>query len=153
MDTDTSQVLNAQGAATGFVSSPISQNWSHVAYLKQVEYAADTTAPDVPASATATVYAANGAPVKLRRTASTALPYLDKVPVGATVTLRGADADGWTPVTYNGQDGYMMSQFLLPSSTPSDSYTLTLSRLSYAAAQALAAQYPDSSPTITPTGA
>lgn len=143
VDTDTSQVLNAQSTATGFVSSPISQGWSHVALLKQVDYGSD--APDD--APTATVYAANGLPVKLRSTASTKLPYLTKVPVGAKVTLRGQDNGGWTPVTYNGQNGYMMSQFLV---TGTDTYTVTLSGLTYAQAKALAAQYPDNSPVITP---
>ena len=146
VDTDTSQVLNAQSAATGFVSSPITQGWSHVALLKQVDYDADAP-DDSPTAATATVYAANGLPVKLRKTASTQLPYLVQVPVGTQVTLRGQDTNGWTPVTYNGQNGYMMSQFLV---TDTDSYTVTLSRLSYAQAKALEAQYPDNNPVISP---
>ena len=151
VDTDTSQVLNARSTADGFVLSPISQGWSHVALLRQVDYSGDTSVPDVPAAGTATVYAANGLPVKLRRTASTALPYLDQVPVGATVTLRGPDQDGWTPVTYNGQDGYMMSRFLTQAGDEA-SYDLTLHGLSLQAAQALAAAYPDNSPAIVKSG-
>ena len=38
VDEDTGYVLNAQGTATGFVRSPITQNWSHVALLKDVAY-------------------------------------------------------------------------------------------------------------------
>lgn len=153
--TDTLQVLNAQSTATGFVSSPISESWSHVAILKRVDYSAGTPPVDQPAdpaSGTATVYAENGAPVKLRQTPSTKLPYLAKVPVGATVSLRGADADGWTPVTYNGQDGYMMSQFLVFGAGETDhSYSLTLYHLSLAEVQKLEAQYPNNNPTITKT--
>lgn len=147
VDTDTSQVLNAQSAKTGFVSSPIGQGWSHVALLKQVDYGSDTPVDDSPTPVTATVYAANGLPVKLRSTASTKLPYLTKVPVGAQVTLRGQAADGWTPVTYNGQNGYMMSEFLTTGS--GSDYTITLSGLSYAQARALEAQYPANNPVIT----
>lgn len=147
VDTDTSRVLNARNKADGFVSSPITQGWSHVALLKQVDY--DGAPEEVPSYGTATVYAANGAPVKLRKTASTKLPYLDQVPVGATVELRGPSADGWTPIRYNGQDGYMMSEFLTTASGGIDEYTLTLYRLTYAQAQALAAQYPDNSPAIS----
>lgn len=151
VDTDTSRVLNAQSTATGFVSSPISEGWSHAAVLKQVDYGADTPVdpPELPASGTATVYAENGAPVKLRQTPSTKLPYLAKVPVGASVTLRGAEADGWTPVTYDGRNGYMMSQFLVSDSSTPSSYTLTLYRLSLAEVKKLEAQYPDNNPTIT----
>ena len=146
VDTDTSQVLNARSTADGFVSSPISQDWSHVALLKQVDYG-DQQAP-LPADGTAVVYAANGSPVKLRKTASTKLPYLTLVPVGATVQLRGQDVGGWTPITYNGQDGYMMSQFL---TIGEGDYSVTLYHLTHAQATALAAQYPTNSPSITPT--
>lgn len=152
VDTDTSRVLNAQSEATGFVSSPISENWSHVAYLKQVAYDADETAPPIPAEGTATVYAANGLPVKLRKTASTQLPYLEEVPVGATVTILGPESAGWTPVAYNGRDGYMMSQFLRTGTEAAPTYTITLSGLTDAQAKALAAQYPNNNPLITPTG-
>ena len=117
VDTDVTRVLNAQGRATGFVSSPISQNWSYVALLKQVDYgSADVPAasPVQPDAGTATVYAANGKPVRLRKTPSKELPYLAEVPVGERVILRGLDQNGWTPVTYKGRDGYMMSEFLLP---------------------------------------
>lgn len=152
VDTDTSRVLNAQGEATGFVASPISQNWSHVAYLKQVDYGADSPSDDppiTPAYGTATVYAANGLPVKLRRTASTKLAYITEVPVGAQVTLRGEESGGWTPVSYNGQNGYMMSKFLITGGR--EEYSITLSGLSYAEAAALKAQYPGNSPVITQT--
>lgn len=151
VDTDVSRVLNAQSEETGFVSSPISQGWSHVALLRQVEYGADVPAVTPPEGAdagVATVWAENGLPVKLRQSASTALPYLVKIPVGATVTLRGPDQNGWTPVTYNGQNGYMMSQFLTAGSGGQDSYTVTLTRLTLAEANALAARYPDNSPSI-----
>ena len=153
VDTDTSRVLNAQGVATGFVSSPISQDWSHVALLKQVDYGAVAPVPPTEGTdyGTATVYAANGLPVKLRQTASTQLPYLDKVPVGTVVTLRGPEQDGWTPVTYNGRNGYMMSQFLTKGTGNQDSYTVTLHRLTLAEATALEAQYPNNSPTVTPS--
>lgn len=151
VSTNTSQVLNAQSTATGFVSSPISQNWSHVAYLKQVDYGADAPeqTPTLPAYGTATVYAANGLPVKLRKTASTKLPYLTKVPVGAQVTLRGQESDGWTPVSYNGQDGYMMSEFLTTDPGGGSSYAITLRNLTYAQAKALEAQYPGNDPIVT----
>lgn len=148
VDTDTSQVLNARNSADGFVSSPITQDWSHVALLKQVDYGSNQ--PELPSYGTAVVYAANGAPVKLRKTASTKLPYLALVPVGTTVDLRGQDTDGWTAITYNGQEGYMMSQFLTTNPGSIDDYTVTLHHLTYAQAKALEAQYAANSPTITP---
>ena len=147
VDTDTSRVLNARNKADGFVSSPITQGWSHVALLRQVDYGDNQT--PAPSEGTAVVFAANGAPVKLRKTASTKLPYLDLVPVGATVDLRGPAADGWTPIRYNGQDGYMMSQFLIPDAGDTDDYTLTLHHLTLAQAKVLEAQYAGNSPVIS----
>lgn len=147
VDTDISQVLNARSKADGFVSSPITQGWSHVALLTQVDYGADQ--PPASSYGTATVYASNGAPVKLRKTASTRLPYLDLVPVGATVDLRGPDADGWTPVRYQGQAGYMMSQFLISSTGTPEDYTLTLYHLTLEQARALETQYAKNNPTIS----
>ena len=151
IDTDTSRVLNARSKADGFVSSPISQDWSHVALLRQVDYS-DQSA-ETPTYGSATVYAENGAPVKLRKTASTKLPYLALVPVGATVEKRGEDQDGWTPVSYNGQDGYMMSQFLTAGSSEGDAYTVTIHNLTHAQASALAQEYASNNPTVTPASA
>ena len=151
VDTDTTQVLNAQGKATGFVSSPLSQNWSHVALLKQVDYGPDVptvSQPVLPSSGTATVYAANGKPVRLRKTPSIALPYLKEVPVGERVTLRGQEQNGWTPVAYNGLEGYMMSQFLIADTDEVNDCTITIYHLTAAQAMALANQYADNNPTI-----
>lgn len=174
VDTDTSQVLNAQSSSTGFVSSPISKGWSHVALLKQVDYGADVpsagqqAAPDaqdqpvVSSSATATVYAANGLPVKLRRSASTKQAYIMEVPCGATVTLRGPDSGGWTPVRYGNRDGYMMTMFLqtdAPAAAESSGgkggdmdHELTLTARTQEKAQRLVelmAMYPRNSPRVT----
>ena len=130
---DGKTVLNAQSSQTGFVASPISERWSHVGYLKQGDYgaeAADSDAPggtentgsdsgnsgpSVPSRLTsATVYAENGKPVKMRNRplADDEKTTWDWVPVGATVTIRALSTDGWTPIRYNGREGYMMDKFL-----------------------------------------
>ena len=69
---------------------------------------------------TATVYADNGKPVKMRNR-----PVADDrnttwvwVPVGATVTVRALGTDGWTPIRYNGKNGYMMDKFLQYQAEP-----------------------------------
>ena len=160
---DGATVLNAQSTATGFMQSPITQNWSHVAYLKQVDYAAGNPQPDEEAPAdtpqTATVWAANGNPVKMRNLplADNSKTAWDWVPVGTSVTVRGPVTDGWTPIRYNGKDGYMMAAFLRYGEADDDpgekedgsTYTLSLRGLDQAKAEALAALYPQYKPTIT----
>ncbi len=139
---DGKTVLNAQSSQTGFVASPISERWSHVGYLKQVEYGAEADSdapgetdgtdnasgdagssgsPSVPERLTvATVYAENGKPVKMRNRpmADDEKTTWDWVPVGATVTVRAIGMDGWTPIRYNGREGYMMDKFLRYGSAP-----------------------------------
>lgn len=130
VDEDTARVLNAQGKATGFVSSPITQNWSHVGYLTQVDYGG--TKEDKPMSeiTTATVWADSGSTVNLRDKPDGAL--IDRVPVGATVTVSGHQ-DGWSRIAYNGQAGWMMDQYLrtdsaAPDQPDGDTVSITLPR-------------------------
>lgn len=113
VDEDTSRVLNAQSTATGFVASPISQNWTHVAYLKQVDYGSEATGPvEVTSSATAVTVATSGQTVNLRKTASKSAALVERIPIGSTVTLRGPECDGWYPVRWGKREGWVMAQYL-----------------------------------------
>lgn len=107
IDADTSRVLNAQSAATGFVASPIEQNWSHVAYLRQVDYGPKEEIP----TTTLTIHADNGKPVNLRKTPSTTAARLTQLPVGTTVQLIAEEGD-WAKVTVSGHVGYVMKAYL-----------------------------------------
>lgn len=132
VDTDTSQVLNAQGEATGFVSSPITQGWTHVGYLTQVDYG--DTKEDIPMSEikTAKVRAESGSTVNMRKVPDGDL--VERVPVGATVTVSGHQ-DGWSRVAWDGKTGWIMDKYLsvedapAPSVVPSgDTVSITLPR-------------------------
>lgn len=135
VDEDTARVLNAQSTNTGFVASKISQNWSHVAYLTQVDYDSyhveqsdveiPVVTPDTPKTPSApetavqpenhgiaVVYAENGLPVKMRQKASTSCKVWENVPCGTIITVRGTSKNGWTPVSYDGKNWYMKSEFL-----------------------------------------
>ena len=113
VDEDTSRVLNAQSTSTGFVASSISQNWTHVAFLKQVDYVGEATDPvDATSSATAVIVAASGKTVNLRKTASKSASLVERVPIGQTVTLRGPECDGWYPVRWGKREGWVMAEFL-----------------------------------------
>lgn len=58
---------------------------------------------------TATVYAANGGAVNLRKKPNGAL--VDRVPVGTAVTVQLQEG-GWSRIIFNGKEGWMMDQYL-----------------------------------------
>ena len=119
IDEDVTRVLNAQSSATGFVASPISQNWSHVAYLRQVDYGAKEEHP----MTTLRIHADNGKSVNLRKSPSTSAARIAQLPVGTTVTLI-ADAGDWAQVNASGRTGYVMRAYLTePETTLEDRLT------------------------------
>lgn len=109
IDEDTRYVLNARSPADGFVRSPITQGWSVVGYGKQIDYGDDKG--DETMAQTATVTATSGSTVNLRAKPAANGALVERVPVGATVTVV-SKADGWAAVDYQGRKGYMMAQFL-----------------------------------------
>lgn len=132
VDEDTSRVLNARSTADGFVASPITQGWTHVGYLTQVDYG--NAKEDIPMSeiTTATVWADSGSTVNLRKSPDG--DRIDRVPVGAVVPVSGHQ-DGWSRIAYNGLTGWMMSSFLRMEGEPAaadkpaeDTVSITLPR-------------------------
>ena len=110
IDEDTTRVLNAQGTATGFVASPVDKGgWSHVAYLRQVDYGTDKKEA-FPMAGTE-IYAANGKAVNLRAAPSTSAARLAQLPVGTPVTVLSVSGD-WAQVTAGTRTGYVMRAYL-----------------------------------------
>lgn len=104
------KILNARNEQDGFVASPVSQGWSHVAYLNQVEY--ESTESEEPVMAmTAIVRASSGSTVKMRSKPSTNTNLYWDVPVGTEVIVRLKGTD-WSRIDWAGQEGYMMTKFL-----------------------------------------
>ena len=66
----------------------------------------------------ATVTAESGSTVNMRSRASTSASLLERVPVGARVTILD-EYGGWAKIKYGSVTGYMMSKFLhaAPSAT------------------------------------
>lgn len=88
------------------------REWSHFGDPLDVEYAEPEGAqPESTLFELAVVYSGNGNPVKLRSTPSTKLPYIAEVPRGARVEVLES-AGEWSAIRWNGQRGYMMSQYL-----------------------------------------
>ena len=106
------KILNARNEKDGFVASPVSQGWSHVAYLNQVEYEnAESEEPEM--ADTAIVRASSGSTVKMRGKPDTGYNLYWDVPIGSTVTvLARNNPEGWSRVSWNGRAGYMMNNFL-----------------------------------------
>lgn len=123
------------GAVDGITTDSSIRAWSHFGDLLKVEYDSVGEDPQQPPTAydLAVVYSEDGNPVKMRQTPSTRLDYIAKVPAGAQVEVLES-ADGWSAIRWNGQRGYMMSQFLRVIGTaepepepPQAEVTITLS--------------------------
>ena len=113
VDSDIEYVLNAQGSKTGFTRSNISQNWSHVAYMKNIEYDGGS---DFMETTTMTVIrtddtSSSTKTVNMRSSASTMSSVIAKINFGNTVQAISTE-DEWTKIEYLGKTGYMMSKFL-----------------------------------------
>lgn len=120
LDSDLSHVLNAQSTATGFISSPISQNWSYAGYLKQVEYSQELEEPHEPDLATpAIAHSNNGRPIRMRNKPSKDSSDWEWVPNNSNIIVVDYGSD-WSKIEWNGRTGYMMSEFI-QLSTESDS--------------------------------
>lgn len=101
------------GTVDGITYDGSIRQWSHFGDLLKVEYGEEPEEdqPGIALFELAVVHTEDGNPVKMRSTPSTKLPYIDVVPNGALVDVLES-ADGWATVRWNGQRGYMMSQYL-----------------------------------------
>ena len=80
------------------------------AYAGQLKYVKEEEKP-LNGSVYAYVISPDGNPVKLRRTASVLLPYLEKLPAGTAVRLLEPGPD-WCRVRSGTREGYIMTRFL-----------------------------------------
>lgn len=86
--------------------------WRYAAKLKQVDYEQEERPMDVLYQAT--VYAANGLPVRLRADASTNAKVVEQIPCGAVVDVLEEINDDWARISDQGVEGCMMRKFLRP---------------------------------------
>ena len=86
--------------------------WGYAARLKDVSYGEEET----PAYQQYRVISENGGPVRLRKSPSKGSTVLCKLPVGTT--LSAAVAGEWAKVRYESLEGWMMSCFLTPDTSP-----------------------------------
>lgn len=111
VDNDTRYVLNAKGVAYGFSRDMLvkSGGWDFVAYLKGVDY--DSEAGTEMDAKVVLPEGKSGTTVNMRRQASLTSDIIARVPVGSTVLVR-SDLGQWCGISYNGQTGYMQSNYL-----------------------------------------
>ena len=111
----------------GIVTDTKLGKWTHRGWLAKVSREGDTPMSEI---TTAVVVADSGSNVNLRSKPDGAL--IDRVPVGATVTVSGQQ-DGWSRIAYNGQAGWMMDKYLriegaAPDQPDGDTVSITLPR-------------------------
>ena len=98
--------------------------WAYRGWLKLIDTSASAgvsntiTGDDATMDILATVTAERGSTVNMRSRASTSASLLERVPVGARVTIMD-EYGGWAKIRYGSVTGYMMSDFLhaAPSAT------------------------------------
>lgn len=119
VDEDPRYVLNAKGTKYGFCRDRLTEKngWDFVAELKDVDYGAET-APgqkgdtmDEKEARVVLPSGASGQSVNMRAAESTSAKVLARVPVGETVEVV-EDRGTWCLIRWNGQPGWMMSNYL-----------------------------------------
>lgn len=115
----------------GIVRDTKKGKWAYRGWLTKVSQEGEQTMPD---TNTAIVNAASGSSVNLRASTSTSAALVERVPVGASVTVTEY-GDSWCRVSYAGQSGWMMRKYLtLASDTatetdaPADTVSIQLPR-------------------------
>lgn len=87
--------------------------WTHIGMVDGMEYpGADWFDDEEPAvKKTALVVADSGFTVNMRKRPNKEATIVQMVPIGSVVEVQES-AQGWATIVYNGQRGYMMSEFL-----------------------------------------
>lgn len=102
------KILNAQGTATGFVSSDPDEGWDGCAPLLAVDYSGE--AENVLYQAKVTT---EKDPLRIRN-APVSGSVVGNAPRGALVDVLEDNSDGWPCIQYFGVVGYVSGEFLRP---------------------------------------
>ena len=120
------------------------KNWKYSGWLPWVtkEENPETDPGEVPEADWATVIAESGSTVKMRAKPSASCRLYWDVPVGSQVIVNQMGTP-WTGITWAGQEGYMMTKFLLFGDEPvtEDLYIVTIPNLTKSQAEDLCRQW------------
>lgn len=112
VDSDPAYVLNSQSTATGFVRSKLKSGWAAVGYLKNVQYDGGDQVDGKQMIVTGDGY------VNMRAAPRADAPRVEKLHPGNIVTQLMDYATGWAYVQHGTKQGYVMSEFLEPYTSP-----------------------------------
>ena len=140
-----------------FAGKSINGGWNRIGlFTDQISYHGIQPGPDPdpgpdPKPTTATVYAENGEPVKMRAKPSSNCNLYDNVPCGATVLVLEKDCstdntgNQWSQISYGMRTGwYMMTKFLrFDGETPTGLVTVAIPGVTMDQAQEILQTYPN----------
>lgn len=114
-------VLNAQSTKTGFVASPVSQNWAFAAPLKAVSYSDDAEGGETMFGNATVKTQTAGSYVNLRGADSTKSKVIGKVHDGERVDVVCHFETGWYLVkTQTGADGCVSADYVVKDAPGAD---------------------------------
>ena len=113
--------------------------WKYAGRLPWVKQDGGGSDPD-PAEEWAKVWAESGSTVKMRAKHSASCRLYWNVPVGSEVIVR-EKGEPWSAIRWAGQDGYMMTKFLVFGDTEEQRYTVTICGLTAKQAAEITHQY------------
>ncbi len=125
-------IVYAQGSGWAYAAYEGSRGYVMTAYLSFDSVPAQTPVPvptEAPAAnAVQALVVTTGGSLNLRATPGSGGKVIAQIPYGAWVTV-SAKGDAWACVTYNGQTGYVMSQYLsfgasVPTAAPTAAPTV-----------------------------
>lgn len=103
------------GGVDGITTDSKLGKWAYKGQLSEID---SQTEEGESMTIAAKVIAANGKPVNMRKKPLTTSALVDRVPVGAEVSVISYDED-WAQIAHKGATGYMMTKFLdLPAEAP-----------------------------------
>lgn len=106
------EVVHASASKGKVVPSTLKNGWTHIGWLKAVQYnQPQSTDNEVTPMKTAVVHAESGGTVRMRKFPTTEDIALANVPVGTTVGVLDHQGEWWR-ITHGGLTGWMMSKFL-----------------------------------------
>lgn len=112
VDDDPHYVLNAKGTQYGFCRDELTakNGWDFVACLQGVDYGSEQEEDHMLAKVVLPE-GKSGTTVNMRKGASASNAIIARVPVGTIVEM-DQDMGQWCRIVYNGQPGYMQSNYL-----------------------------------------
>lgn len=111
------EVVHSSASKGGVVPSTLKSGWTHVGWLKAVDYIHEA-APDFE-TPQAEVVAESGDTVRMREEPSLHAKVLKKVPVGSIVKVLNQEPDWWQ-IWWDEKVGWMMSKFLRMANAPQE---------------------------------